>query len=484
MLSYSFHISSKKNAINTKSDLLRVSCHNSRNYSEVQENNLEMNLELSKENIFLKGTDNPYQDVKNFYNDFFEESRVKYNQNQTREDRKIYDYFEKISNDTKKQMAVEIIIQLGDKKFWENKSIEERKQMDKVFQEQIKFLEDKLPNFKICNAVVHHDEASPHLQILGVPIAEKNKNGMDKQVSKKVVFTKEVLQELQASMRENAIENFNEFYKTKEILKQTEKGRNKDYLVDEIKEIKKLEEEKEKLILEIEAKKENLKEIAELEKFIEANYSENSLEYLKQKKEDIIKMNEKFQEIKSSTLETNLRLDIYELEQKKEKLVAEDKKQTENEINKLTSLDKDCQEVVEMLKAKASQGEAMFGGYKFSYDELNQVYKTLNSKSEDYKASKIIYDRNLLLEKEINLYKKRDSFSSEFNLTQLKDELLKVKKENVKNAKILNVIFEKYPKVKEIWNKLENILYPAKENIWEKKLKKEKEAKKEKEINL
>lgn len=288
---------------------------------------------------------------------------------------------------------------------------------------------------------------------------------MDKQVSKKAVFTKEVLQELQASMRENAIENFNEFYKTKEVLKQTEKGRNKDYLVDEIKEIKKLEEEKEKLILEIEAKKENLKEIAELEKFIEANYSENSLEYLKQKKEDIIKMNEKFQEIKSSTLETNLRLDIYELEQKKEKLVAEDKKQTENEINKLTSLDKDCQEVVEMLKAKASQGEAMFGGYKFSYAELNQVYKTLNSKSENYKASKIIYDRNLLLEKEINLYKKRDSFSSEFNLTQLKDELVKVKKENVKNANILNVIFEKYPKVKEIWNKLENILYPAKENI-------------------
>ena len=125
-----------------------------------------------------------------------------------------------------------------------------------------------------------------------------NKNGMDKQVSKKAVFTKEVLQELQASMRENAIENFNEFYKTKEVLKQTEKGRNKDYLVDEIKEIKKLEEEKEKLILEIEAKKEDLKEIAELEKFIEANYSKNSLEYLKQKKEDIIKMNEKFQEIK------------------------------------------------------------------------------------------------------------------------------------------------------------------------------------------
>ena len=52
-----------------------------------------------------------------------------------------------------------------------------------------------------------------------------------------------------------------------------------------------------------------------------------------------------------------------------------------------------------MLKAKASQGEAMFGGYKFSYDELNQVYKTLNSKREDYKSSKIIYDRNLLIEK-------------------------------------------------------------------------------------
>lgn len=48
----------------------------------------------------------------------FEESRINYNNKQIRDDRKIKDYFSKIAHDNKHDIAVEIIIQLGDMKYW------------------------------------------------------------------------------------------------------------------------------------------------------------------------------------------------------------------------------------------------------------------------------------------------------------------------------------------------------------------------------
>ena len=51
----------------------------------------------------------------------FEESRINYNNNQTRDDRKINNYFSKIANDNKHDLAVEIIIELGNKNYWKDK---------------------------------------------------------------------------------------------------------------------------------------------------------------------------------------------------------------------------------------------------------------------------------------------------------------------------------------------------------------------------
>ena len=62
-------------------------------------------------------------------------------------------------------------------------------------------LELLVPNFKAASAIIHFDETSPHLHIVGVPIKYKNKNGMEKQVGKSDVFTKESLIRLQDKMR-------------------------------------------------------------------------------------------------------------------------------------------------------------------------------------------------------------------------------------------------------------------------------------------
>ena len=69
----------------------------------------------------IRGTNDIVEDVKELYLTEFEEARIEYNNKQTRNDRKIDNYFNKIANDSKHDLAVEIIIELGDMDFWQDK---------------------------------------------------------------------------------------------------------------------------------------------------------------------------------------------------------------------------------------------------------------------------------------------------------------------------------------------------------------------------
>ena len=95
-------------------------------------------------------------------------------------------------------------------------------------------LEMLVQNFKVAIAIIHYDETSPHLHIVGVPIKNKNKNGMEKQVGKSDVFTKESLIRLQNKMRTLCIEEFNQVYSLDSTLKKKQKGRNRDIHVDDM----------------------------------------------------------------------------------------------------------------------------------------------------------------------------------------------------------------------------------------------------------
>ena len=211
------------NAIQNAAGLSKADKHNCRKY----DNNKD-NIEV------IKGSFSIYEDVKKLYKDEFEEARLEYNSRQTREDRKIKDYFTHVSNNSKNDLACEIIIELGDKNFWNTKDLTYKKKMTNVFKEQVTDLENILPNFKIASAIIHYDETSPHLHIIGVPIKTKTKNGMAKQVGKSSVFTKESLVKLQDKMRTLCIESFNKEYLTNNKLKTKLKGRNKDYHVTEM----------------------------------------------------------------------------------------------------------------------------------------------------------------------------------------------------------------------------------------------------------
>ena len=80
-------------------------------------------------------------------------------------------YFKKIC-ESQNDIACEIIIELGDMDFWNNKDKEYRLKMIDVYNEQVNELVKLLPTFKIANATIHFDETFPHMNIVGVPIIE------------------------------------------------------------------------------------------------------------------------------------------------------------------------------------------------------------------------------------------------------------------------------------------------------------------------
>ena len=257
VLSYSLHLSNDKNkskkarrsAKNTETGTTSLSnnaIQNAQQLSKVDKHNLRKYDEEQELICTIKGSSSVVEDTKNLYLDLFEDARIKYNEKQTRNDRKIENYFNHISNDNKRDLACEIIIELGDMDFWSDKDDKLKHKMTEVFKEQIVDLEEVVPNFKIANATIHFDESSPHLHIVGIPFKDGMKNGMEKQVGKSDVFTKESLRVIQDKMRLYCINSFNRTYSLNYTLKLKEEGRNVDINVANMNEYKKFKREQEK----------------------------------------------------------------------------------------------------------------------------------------------------------------------------------------------------------------------------------------------
>ena len=244
-LSYSFHLGSDKNK---KANVRNKAKENASGTTSLSNNAIQNIKQLGKVNHHnlrkydnqlelintIKGTNDIINDVKDLYLELFEEAKLEYNNKQKRDDRKIENYFDKISNDTKHDLACEIIIELGDMKYWQNKSQKDKLKMVDVFKEQITDLEKVVPNFKVANATIHFDESSPHLHIIGVPYKDNCKTGLSRQVGKSDVFTKESLTIIQDQMRVYCINSFNKVYSLKEELKEKQQGRNRDINVKDM----------------------------------------------------------------------------------------------------------------------------------------------------------------------------------------------------------------------------------------------------------
>ena len=209
--------SKNNNAIQNVKQLGKVNHHNLRQYDN--------NQELIKT---IKGSNDIVKDVKELYLDLFDDARLEYNNKQTRDDIKINNYFNKIANDTKHDLACEIVIELGNMEYWDEKSLEYKYQMTQVFEQQLEDIQEIVPDFYIANATIHFDEHSPHMHIVGVPVKENCKTGLSRQVGKTSIFTKESLVIIQDKMRERCINEFNIAYGMDSKLKEKQKGKNRD----------------------------------------------------------------------------------------------------------------------------------------------------------------------------------------------------------------------------------------------------------------
>ena len=243
-LAYSFHLGSDKNKsklakkvakenVSGTTSLSNNAIQNAKDLSDVNKHNLR-DFDNQRELIrTIYGTNDIANDVKQVYLDEFEQARLEYNNKQTREDRKIEDYFKKVC-ESQNDIACEIIIELGDMDFWNDKDNEYRLKMIDVYNEQVKDLVKIVPTFKVANATIHFDEVSPHMHIVGVPIIENCTRGMKKQVGKSKLFTKTTLTEIQDKMRNACIKSYNKFYEINTRLKEKQKSRNQDINVKDM----------------------------------------------------------------------------------------------------------------------------------------------------------------------------------------------------------------------------------------------------------
>ena len=124
------------------------------------------------------------QDIREVYHELFDEALERYNSKQTRRDRKIEDYYEKIRSGKQEKPFHEIILQIGDKDNM-GATTKEGQMAARILDEYMKDFQRRNPTLRVFSAHLHMDEATPHLHIDFVPYTTGSKRGLDTRVSLK-----------------------------------------------------------------------------------------------------------------------------------------------------------------------------------------------------------------------------------------------------------------------------------------------------------
>ena len=124
------------------------------------------------------------ENIKAVYHELFDEALERYNAKQTRADRRIENYYEKIRSGKQEKPFHEIILQVGNKDDMSADS-DEGRLAAAVLDEYMKAFQERNPNLRVFSAHLHMDEATPHLHIDFVPFTTGSKRGLDTRVSLK-----------------------------------------------------------------------------------------------------------------------------------------------------------------------------------------------------------------------------------------------------------------------------------------------------------
>ena len=148
--------------------------HNSRKFkaANVDPERTHLNVEYCNEPI------------KQVYHKLFDEALERYNAKQTRSDRRIENYYEKIRTGKQEKPFHELIIQIGNRDDT-GSGTEIGEQAKAALDEYFQGFRERNPNLYVFSAHLHMDEATPHIHIDFVPFTTGSKRGLDTRVSLK-----------------------------------------------------------------------------------------------------------------------------------------------------------------------------------------------------------------------------------------------------------------------------------------------------------
>ena len=122
--------------------------------------------------------------IQTVYHQLFDEALKRYNEKQTRADRRIPNYYEKIRSGNQEKPFHEIILQIGNKD--DMSATGKYAELARtVLDEYYRGFQERNTNLRVFSAHLHMDEATPHLHIDFVPFTTGSKRGLDTRVSLK-----------------------------------------------------------------------------------------------------------------------------------------------------------------------------------------------------------------------------------------------------------------------------------------------------------
>ena len=124
------------------------------------------------------------EDIKAVFHELFDEAVERYNAKQTRQDRCIADYYEKIRSGKQEKPFHELILQIGNKDDC-GAATPDGEKAAQILDEYMRGFQERNPTLRVFSAHLHMDEATPHLHIDFVPYTTGSKRGLDTRVSLK-----------------------------------------------------------------------------------------------------------------------------------------------------------------------------------------------------------------------------------------------------------------------------------------------------------
>ena len=291
------------------------------------------------------------ENVKDVYHELFDEALTRYNEKQTRSDRRIDDYYEKIRSGKQEKPFHEIILQIGDKDNMGAKT-ENGRLAAKVLDKYMRDFQRRNPTLRVFSAYLHMDEATPHFHIDFVPYTTGSRRGIDTRVSLKQALS--ALGFKGGARRETELNQWVAYEKEQLAAVMLEHG---------IEWEKKGTHEKHLSVLDFE-KKERAKEVAELEQSISDGKERLSDIQIQHRKavQETEQIRQKGEAIRQEVSELS---EISDLLKEQATTLAEDKKKLLSDNVKLEKQQKKLQQDIE----KMVQSKAVMERNIHAYDE-------------------------------------------------------------------------------------------------------------------